>query len=128
MTVAVLDTHALLWWVLMPERLGSRAAPTIAASDRLGVPTIVFWELSLLARKRKVALGLPIAEWVAKVCAIPRVAPLPLTVEIAVRADGLSMHADPADRFIAATAIEHGAPLVTKDRLVRRLRGAKTIW
>jgi PIN domain nuclease of toxin-antitoxin system len=53
---------------------------------------------------------------------------LPLTPEIAVTADALSMHADPADRFIVATALLHDAPLVTKDHLLRRLRFVKTVW
>ena len=41
---------------------------------------------------------------------------LPLTGEIAVLAGELeSLHGDPADRFIAATAIRHDATLVTAD-------------
>jgi hypothetical protein len=43
-------------------------------------------------------------------------------------ADELEMHPDPADRFIVATALRHDAPLVTKDRLLRRLRFVKTVW
>lgn len=51
-----------------------------------------------------------------------------LTPSIAVRADGLDMHTDPADRFIVATAIEHGAKLATKDEALRRLRSVSTLW
>jgi PIN domain nuclease of toxin-antitoxin system len=41
---------------------------------------------------------------------------LPLTGEIAILAGELEgLHADPADRFIAATAIAHDAMLVTAD-------------
>jgi PIN domain nuclease of toxin-antitoxin system len=43
-------------------------------------------------------------------------AELPLTGEIAILAGELDgLHADPADRFIAATAIAHNATLVTAD-------------
>lgn len=43
-------------------------------------------------------------------------AELPLTGEIAILAGELDgLHADPADRFIAATAIAHDATLVTAD-------------
>jgi len=65
---------------------------------------------------------------VEAVLSVPRVIALPLTPSIAVRADGLEMHADPADRFIVATALEHGAKLATKDKALRRLRGVRTVW
>jgi PIN domain nuclease of toxin-antitoxin system len=45
-----------------------------------------------------------------------------------VHADELTMQADTADRFIAATALHHAAPLVSKDRLMRSLRFLETIW
>jgi PIN domain nuclease of toxin-antitoxin system len=46
---------------------------------------------------------------------------LPLTSQIAILAGELEgLHGDPADRFIAATAIAHDAILVTADdRLLR---------
>ena len=53
---------------------------------------------------------------------------LPLTAEIAVQADELELHSDPADRFIVATALHHDVPLVTKDRHMRALRFVDTIW
>lgn len=41
---------------------------------------------------------------------------LPLTGEIAILAAELDgLHSDPADRFIAATAIAHDATLITAD-------------
>jgi len=88
----------------------------------------VFWEASLLARKRRLDLGMPVQEWAARLRAIPRVATLSLTAEIALLADSLDMHPDPADRFIVATAVNERAPLVTKDTLLRRLRMVRTIW
>ncbi|MSP59276.1 MAG: PIN domain-containing protein [Myxococcales bacterium] len=126
--LVVLDTHVALWWSADPKRLSARAAAAIAAADRLGVPTIVFWEVSLLLRKRKLALALPVAEWAEKLCRIPRVEPLPLTVELAILADSLPMHPDPADRFIVASAVIQKAQLITKDRLIRKLKLVRTIW
>ena len=38
------------------------------------------------------------------------------------------MHADPADRFIAAISLEYVAPLVTKDRLLRDIAWFATVW
>ena len=71
---------------------------------------------------------MPVSVWTETIQTVPRVEALPLTPEIAVHADELDMHADPADRFIVATALRHGAPLVSKDRLMRALRFVDTIW
>ena len=124
----VLDTHALLWWVSLPKQLGKAASAALEHADAVGVPAIVFWELSLLTRRERISLDRPIMDWVEMVLTVPRVATLPLTASIAIRADRLDMHADPADRFIVATAIEHGAKIATKDKALRRLRSVETVW
>ena len=124
----VLDTHVAVWWAADPQRLGRAARAKLASAERLGIPAIVFWEIALLVRKRKLDLGMPVSAWTQAIQTVPRVEALPLTPEIAVRADELEMHHDPADRFIVATALRHGAPLVSKDRLMRSLRFVETIW
>jgi PIN domain nuclease of toxin-antitoxin system len=99
-------------------------------ADRIVIPAITFWEVALLVRKGRLALrgGRSAGEWTGEVLSIPRVQAAALTPEIAVAADALQMHSDPADRFIAATAIQLEAPLITKDRLLRDLPWLKTIW
>ncbi len=124
----VLDTHAVLWWTFEPTRLGQKLSARIEREDRLGIPTIVFWEASLLVRKGKLHIEMGAAEWARKVCAIPRVVALPLTTDVALLADTLAMHPDPTDRFIVATAMVHGAPLATKDALLRHLPFVRTVW
>jgi PIN domain nuclease of toxin-antitoxin system len=126
--LVVLDTHVAVWWAGEPRRLGRVARARLAEEDRLGIPAIVFWEVSLLVRKRRLDLGMPVRDWMQAIQTVPRVEPLPLTPEIAVQADELDMHPDPADRFIVATALRHGAPLVSKDRPMRALRFVETIW
>lgn len=126
----VLDTHALIWWTQQPELLGRAAAASIGRAERIHVPTIALWETALLVRKGRLALKRrqPVTEWAAEVLSIPRVAAVPLDAHIALSADGLDMHADPADRFIAATALCLECPLVTKDELLRGLRWLRTVW
>jgi PIN domain nuclease of toxin-antitoxin system len=126
--LVVLDTHVAVWWAGEPRRLGRVARARLGEEDRLGIPAIVFWEVSLLVRKRRLDLGMPLSEWVQAIQAVPRVEPLPLTPEIAIHADELDMHADPADRFIVATALQHAAPLVSKDHSMRALRFVETVW
>ena len=124
----VLDTHALLWWASEPRRLSRRAAAEIAKAERVGLPAIVFWEIALLVRKGRIELGVPVVSWVERILQIPRCEALPLNAIMALQADGLDMHADPADRFIAATALHLGAPVVTKDRLLANVKGLRVIW
>lgn len=124
----VVDTHAVVWWTLSPQLLSPRATRELADAEVVGVPAIVLWEVALLARKGRLELDLPVAEWAERLLAIPRVRSLPLTATVALAAEALDMHPDPADRFIVATAREHDAALLTRDRLLRRLKGVRTVW
>ena len=125
-----LDTHAAVWWTLSPEHLSTPAAKAIHRADRILIPAIVFWEVSLLVRKERLRLNddQPVGTWARQVLAIPRVEEVPLTVRVALAADAADMHPDPADRFIATTAHQLDAPLVTKDHLLRDLPWLATTW
>lgn len=125
--IVVLDTHALLWCASDPARLGKKARVATEGAERVGIPAVVFWEVALLARKRRVVLGMPAHEWTDRVLGIGRVEEVPLIAAIAVRADGLAMHDNPADRFIAATALAHG-PLATMGALLKKVSGLVTVW
>jgi PIN domain nuclease of toxin-antitoxin system len=123
-----LDTHVLLWWTLEPKRLSTAARRAIDAAEVLGVAAIVFWEVAFLTRRRKLNLGSTVEAWTRDVLSLPRIAIRDLTPVIAVRAEALKMHADPADRFLVATALEHGESLVTSDGLIRKAKLVHTIW
>ena len=125
-----LDTHAAVWWTQSPEHLSAPAAEAIRRAERILIPAIVFWEVSLLVRKERLRLNddQPVGTWARQVLAIPRVEEVPLTVRVALAADAADMHPDPADRFIATTAHQLDAPLVTKDRLLRDLPWLATTW
>ncbi|MGD9794585.1 MAG: type II toxin-antitoxin system VapC family toxin [Acidimicrobiia bacterium] len=113
---ALLDTHALVWWQAGSDRLSRRAAKAITNASRILVSPISFWELSMLAHKRRVALDRPVAAWVNDFLAGDRVAVAEFTPSIAVAAGSLEdFHGDPADRIIVATAIANGCVLLTKD-------------
>lgn len=54
---------------------------------------------------------------------------LPITAKIAVLAQSEELqHGDPADRLIAATAIVHGAQLVSADARLKRMPGLRVLW
>jgi PIN domain nuclease of toxin-antitoxin system len=125
---AILDTHTFVWWLMTPKQLSTGATKAIAKSERLGVSAISFWEIAMLARKQRIELGTDIDTWIGKAVRIPRLTVHDIGWRIASLADKLTMHADPADRFIAATAIDRGGLLVTKDHLLRSMPFLKTLW
>lgn len=112
------DTHALLWLQSGSERLGARArrlADRALAEDELGVSAVSFWEVAMLAAKERIALARP-PEKLREELLASGLVEIPLSGEIAIAATRLeAFHADPADRFIVATAQALSATLVTAD-------------
>jgi PIN domain nuclease of toxin-antitoxin system len=105
--------------------LGKRSQRTIDRAledDQLAVSVISFWEITLLIAKRRVR-SIDSAAETRDFILRAGIGELPLTGEIAILAGELnSLHGDPADRFIAATAIRHDATLVTADEKQLRWR------
>jgi PIN domain nuclease of toxin-antitoxin system len=121
--VILLDTHALVWLVTDNPSLGHRArlaARKSLAAGELAVSAVSVWEIALLTRRARMSAARSPAEQRIEMLQAGALE-LPLTGEIALRAaelDGLP--ADPADRFISATAIIHGATLMTADEAILR--------
>jgi len=131
--VIVLDTHAWVWFLSDPERLPGRAREAISAakeSAEILVSSISAWEVALLVARKRLGLSLGLTEWIARAEALPFLRFIPVDNAIAIASVLLPrpIHADPADRIIIATAISFHAPVVTKDRKIRRYRHVETIW
>ena len=126
----VLDTHAWIWWSAGSHRLSARARSAIEQADALGVCAISCWETAMLVARGRLQLDREALVFVRQALALPRVELLPLTPEAAVAAASFAAEfpGDPADRMIASTALEAGAPVVSKDARLKGLRGLKTIW
>jgi PIN domain nuclease of toxin-antitoxin system len=116
--VIVLDTHVLVWADNDERKLGRKARALIDklwAAGKVGVASISFWEVGLLAQRGRLRLPAQVSEWRNAILAAGAIE-LPLDGAVALRALDLSgLHDDPADRFIAATALMHGAALMTAD-------------
>lgn len=127
----VLDTHAWIWWVSSPDRLGSEAADAIRRAETIGVSAISCWELGMLVAKGRIALDRDPATWCRQALARPGVQALLLDPPIALAAAALGdtdMPGDPADRFIYATSRAVGATLLTRDRSLREYDPRGTLW
>lgn len=127
MTTVLLDTHVLQWWSAEPERLSRPAAGLVAAADELAVAAITWFELAWLATHERIIVTIPIPTWLGQLAAGVRT--VAITTSIAHTAVSLpsTFPGDPADRLIYATAVEHGWPLVTKDRQLRGHRHPREV-
>ncbi len=116
----LLDTCAVIWLLGgLPMSDASRAAIADAASnDALYVSPISAWEIGMLVAKGRIALSLPVTQWVEKAFAQPGMQTADLMPAILVFSSFLPGTApgDPADRIIIATARQHGVTIVTRDR------------
>jgi PIN domain nuclease of toxin-antitoxin system len=116
--VILLDTHAVIWFATDSDLLGATSrdlADRALEDERLLVSSITFWEIALLVSKRRLRLGRSPSELRLQLVGAG-ITELPVTGPISILAVELeNLHGDPADRFIAATSVIHGATLMTAD-------------
>lgn len=120
----LLDTHALIWLVaeepMTPESVA--AVRDAAVAGEALVSPVSAWEVGLLAARRKAGLSfLPTPrDWFAQALRVPGIRLTALTPEAAIDAAFLpgSLHRDPADRLLIATARQLKVPIVTRDRMI----------
>ena len=131
--MTLLDTHAWVWWISDPASVSRRARRAIEAAmprGRLYVSSISVWEVALLVARDRLRLTMDVESWIARSEALPFLNFVPVDNRIAIRSTRLpgTLHDDPADRMIVATALALGAELVTKDQKIRRYGHVRTIW
>lgn len=130
MTTVLLDTHVVHWWSAEPERVSKAATKALSEADELAVADVSWFELAWLARHERIAVTIPVRSWLERLSAEVRT--IGVTPAIADTAVSLpsTFPADPADRLIYATAIEHGWRLITKDRRLHEQRQPRpvTLW
>jgi PIN domain nuclease of toxin-antitoxin system len=123
--VILLDTHVALWFLADSDLLGKQCRRIVCqavAASELAVSAVTFWEIALLIARRRVR-SLDSALETRRLIVSSGVNELALTGEIAILAGELEgLHGDPADRFIAATAIAYEATLITADERLLRWR------
>ncbi len=75
----------------------------------------------MLEAAGRLPLPLPVDAWIANALGVSRVRMLDLTPHIAMEATRLpgTIHKDPVDRLLVATARIHDCPLLTVDQQIR---------
>ena len=110
----LLDTHIWIWSKLEPRRLGRRIVQELNNPDNeLWLSPVSEWEALALMLRGRIQVEQPFA-WVER--ASEQLREAPLTREIVRVGMALPLHADPADRFLAATAKVLKLTLVTADQ------------
>jgi len=113
----LLDTHIWIWSVLAPDRLSPQVAAALeSAENEVWLSPISLRELLLLVEKGRLHLNMEPLAWIEKALDLAPLQEAFLTGEIALRSRTVDLpHQDPADRFLAATAVVYGLTLVTGD-------------
>jgi PIN domain nuclease of toxin-antitoxin system len=116
----VLDTHILVRLLAGDRHVSPAVAEIIqeaADANRAFISTITPWEIAMLVSKNKLRFACDVQVWLDEALGRPGITLAPLTTEIAVDSVRLpgTLHGDPADRIITATARRLHAKLVTAD-------------
>ena len=129
----LLDTCALIFDALAPDKLGKKALLTIEKGEghgTLACSDISLWEISMLIKKGRLDPGTDTVSFINLTLAARKIKVMPITPEIAYMSSSHKAftHHDPADRLIAATTLHYKGSLVTCDGLLRNIKGLSTIW
>jgi PIN domain nuclease of toxin-antitoxin system len=129
----LLDTHALLWALFTPERLGRKAAGVVRdPGNSVLVSTVSFWEISIKYALGRLALKGVVPDDLPGAALATGFEIIPLDPGEAASFHRLPRrsHRDPFDRLIVWQAIGRGMTLVSRDRDFGEYRGLglRTIW
>lgn len=129
---AVTDTHPLLFHAAGGRRLGRAAAAHFRASEAQRaltyVPAAVIWEVSLLARVRRIDLRRSVRAFFEDLFSNPAYQPIDLSLAQILLADESRPNDDPFDALICASAITLELPLITRDVAITRAGTVETLW
>lgn len=125
----LLDTHIWLWGILDPRKIKPAIRRVLDNPEhQLWLSPISIWEVLVLARKKRLLLDQDAEQWVRHWLRERPLREAPLTREIAIQSQSIGLsHADPGDRFIAATALVQDLILVTADEQLLACKALRTL-
>jgi PIN domain nuclease of toxin-antitoxin system len=115
---ALLDTHALLWWITDDRRLSRRERAMIAGGEIL-VSVVSVWEIEIKRGLGRIDADThAILEEVAGTDGFEWLDMRPS--HVAALTDLPALHGDPFDRMLVAQARQERVALITRDKEIRR--------
>lgn len=133
MSVAVTDSHALIWYAMGPSRkLGRRARALFARAESgqatIYVPALVLVEIAEAVRRGVIVCEGGFSRWAQRLLTSGRFCAVDLSVDVVLQAEALYSIPERGDRLIAATAAHLDVPLITNDPAMARVPSIRTIW
>ena len=125
----LLDTSALLHWLLAPERLGPEARARIEnGAARIVVSALSTWEIAIKVGKANLRLPYSVERLTDHCVREHRFELLPIDHAHAAAVEQLPRHHnDPFDRLLVATAHCEGFAIATDDAWIRRY-AVEVVW
>ncbi|MBZ5568954.1 MAG: type II toxin-antitoxin system VapC family toxin [Acidobacteriia bacterium] len=124
----LLDTHALLWWLLDDPSLSAKARRAIATTDNeIFVSAASPWEMAIKNKRGKLDVQ-DLLDRLTQELEEEGFRVLPISIEHALRAGALvEHHRDPFDRMLVAQAQAEHLPILSNDAVFDRY-GVRRIW
>ena len=125
----ILDTCALLWLASDQTKLSVKAKKAIEHhAGALFVSSISSFEIAIKCRNQKMALPLPVIKWFEEALEFHGIKEISVSSGIAIRSAELpTLHNDPCDRIIIATAQLHEMTILTCDENISQYK-IKVLW
>jgi PIN domain nuclease of toxin-antitoxin system len=125
----LVDTHAILWWLVDDKRLSKTARRILEDSTRARLVSFAsLWEIAIKMGAGKLSVrGFSFSELPPLLRGL-EFQFLPIRLGDLERLDSLPWHhRDPFDRLLIAQSLEEGVPLMTSDDWVEDYQ-LRTIW
>ena len=125
----LLDTHALLWWVIDDERLSQTARRAIADDENdVLISAASAWEITTKHRIGKLPAAAALADDMVGKIALEGFEELSISVDDAARAGALpGPLRDPFDRMLIAQALSRNHIVISNESLFD-LYGVRRLW
>jgi PIN domain nuclease of toxin-antitoxin system len=128
----LLDTHIVLWLTLESRSLTRKSTALLADARRqeetVAIASITLIETARLIAHGRIAIQIGLDAYIAELEARFTVLPINSAIAAATTRLPASYPRDPADRIIGATALVHGATLITADERIRKAKAVRTLW
>lgn len=119
-SAVLLDTNALLWWVVDPDRIAPQVREQLAAaSTELVVSAVSAWEVAIKTHAGRLLGGEALLSVWDETLSSIRAEGIDITTADAIMAGGLPWpHPDPFDRMLVAQAARRGLVLASSDSTI----------
>jgi PIN domain nuclease of toxin-antitoxin system len=121
-TEFLLDTHIWFWYLIGSDRLPTGIRDILDTPRQVSwLSPISVWEVGMLAARGRIQLHAELRQWMVQARQQFPLQDALLNLEVALTSRDITLpHRDPADHFIAATAIVYNLTLLTVDQHLTR--------